>query len=164
MLAHLLLPRCAEISPSRMLACKRLCFYCRLYAQLLLQDLAAGFILRQGGCPLPVQRQQLHELPVGFLLPGDELQPPAGEAHRLLERFVLFIALRQLPQRFEMPVQIPLPQHPRPVVKLRAVLEREPLQKAAPVELRRRFQIGDDRSLPPAARTPPRPPTGRSPG
>jgi hypothetical protein len=62
--------------------CRRLLVW--LDAQLLGQQAAAGFVLRQGGVALAAESQQLHQLPVGLLVPRFQFNLCKDRFNRLL--------------------------------------------------------------------------------
>jgi hypothetical protein len=95
---------------------------CRLDAQFLSQEAAAGLVVRQRRATPPTQRQQAHHLLVGCLLPRLQFQLPPGIFTGLLVLATLFVVAGQTVKGRQGLALQPLSDQQGPIIKGRAAL------------------------------------------
>jgi hypothetical protein len=104
---------------------------CRLDVQLLGQRATACLVLGQCCAPLTIQRQQAHQLPVGFFSPGFELHLSVGVRPCLCIVSAPFVVVGQVIECFHHLAIKPFSLQRGPFLEGAAIAERELLQQTA---------------------------------
>ena len=113
----------------------------RFDVQFLGQHAPAGFIVGQGLGAAAAEGQQAHHLLLGHFVPRFQVQLSPGVGQRLLVFAALFVASGQPPQGIQHQATEMLPPEDPPLLKGRAVCQRDILQKRSPVKLDRIFEL-----------------------
>jgi hypothetical protein len=113
---------------------ERRCFELGCGPQFVLERLHADFILAQRGRSLAALGVQAHQQAMGWLIQQIQRQPAPGVVDRRLPFAAIFMMMSQFLQRIGGPFFEILAEEELPLVKVRAVVQRKPVQKTAVVK------------------------------
>jgi hypothetical protein len=105
-----------------------------LDTQVFVQQTAAGLVLGQSCLPPAIERQQAHQCPVSFFLPGIKLHSSPDEFESFLILALRLITASQAAQGFQVQTPQPFPIKQGPLFKGVAVAQGEARQELPPVK------------------------------